>query len=73
MRGIPLHSLGKIISEETEMRVSDTAKQELKLYLENLAKEIAKKAITFAKHAKRRTVMKEDLELALQELKARQP
>lgn len=67
-RGIPLYSTGKIINEETDLRVSQEAKFTLKNHLETLTKQIAKKAITFAKHAKRKTVLKEDLELAIEEL-----
>ena len=68
-RGIPLHSIGRIITDETELRVSQEAKLALQTHLEDLTKEIAKKAILFSKHAKRKTILKEDLELAIEELK----
>jgi histone H3/H4 len=46
--------------------VSEDAKAELKRVLEHHAKAIATKAATFSRHAGRRTVMREDVLLALE-------
>ena len=68
-RSIPLHSIGRIITDETELRVSQDAKLALKNHIESLTKEIAKKSILFAKHAKRKTVLRDDIKLAIDEIK----
>jgi len=67
-RGIPMHSMGKIIASETELRVSSDAKLAMKMHLEEFTEKIAKKAILYAKHAKRKTVLKEDVDLAIEEI-----
>lgn len=49
-------------------RVSEKAKEEMVECLEKTAKQITEKSVTLSKHAKRKTVMKEDVKLAYEEL-----
>jgi histone H3/H4 len=61
---LPKASVEKIIREAGAERVSDTASVELGKILEKIGIEISTKAIKFAKHAGRKTVTAEDIELA---------
>ncbi len=62
---LSLNAMDKIIREISELRVSDKAKEALAEALENYAKQLSKKATTFAAHAGRRTITDKDIELAL--------
>lgn len=49
-------------------RVADGAKVQMREVLEEIAAEISKQAISFAKHANRSTVKAEDVKLAAKQL-----
>jgi len=66
-RLIPLASMGKILKNSGAERVSDSAKEELKSLIEEKASEISKRAVKFALHAGRKTVKKQDIDLAIKE------
>jgi histone H3/H4 len=68
LRGIPLHSIKRLIAEETELRVSLEAREAMKEFLEDLTKRIGEKAITFAKHSDRNTILEKDIDLAIKEI-----
>lgn len=57
----PMHRICKKAGAE---RVSETAAEELAKVLDELGVKIAKEAIDYAKHAKRKTVKAEDIEIA---------
>jgi len=61
---LPIASVERLIREAGGERVSAGAAKELASVLEGIGKEIAKKAITFARHAGRKTVTAEDIKLA---------
>ena len=63
-RLIPLAAMEKILKDAGAGRVSDKAKQVLKEVLEEYAKQLATKSITYAEHANRRTIKAEDIKLA---------
>ena len=62
---IPLATMEKLLKEAGAARVSESAKYTLQTSLSEKAHIISKKAIQFAKHAGRKTVKKEDIELVL--------
>ncbi len=62
---LPIASVERLIREAGGERVSDKAAAKLAEELEEMGKEIAKKAIRFAKHAGRKTITKEDVKLAV--------
>lgn len=64
---MPLFAMGKILKKNGAKRASLGAKKALKDELEIIAKEIAKKAVRYSEHAKRRTVQAEDIKFALKE------
>lgn len=61
---ISLSSMEKILREAGAERISPSACIALRDILEDIAREISKKAIKIAKHAKRKTVRGEDIRLA---------
>lgn len=61
---ISLSSIEKIIRESGAERISPSACIALRDILEDIAKDISKKAIKLAEHAKRKTVRGEDIRLA---------
>ena len=63
-RLLPLAAMEKILKQCGADRVSDKAKVALKNTVEDLADEIAVKAINLAKHAGRVTVKARDIKLA---------
>lgn len=63
-RLLPLAALEKMMKKSGAKRVSDGAKAELKLVLEEFADEITRKAIRLAEHAGRKTVKAKDIRLA---------
>lgn len=63
-RLLPLAAMEKILKQCGADRVSDKAKVALKSTIEELADEIAAKAVNLAKHAGRVTVKASDIKLA---------
>jgi DNA-binding protein len=53
---------------DAEMRVGEDAKVALKEALEEYSKRVGEKAITYARHAGRKTIKAEDVRLAQKEL-----
>ena len=62
---IPKAPVKRIIQDAGAERVSADAVDALVEYLEDYAEEVSKKAITYAKYAKRKTVKAEDIALAI--------
>ena len=62
---ISLSAMNSVIRSAGAERVADSAKLELSDALEELGREIARKALTYAQHAKRKTVTGADNRLAL--------
>ncbi len=67
-RGLPMAAIERILKAEGSKvgveRVGAKAVKYMKDALEDLALQIAKEAITLAKHTDRKTVNKEDIKLA---------
>lgn len=57
-------SLKKILKDAGAVRISDSAVVELSELVNGYAYSIAKKAVKLAAHAKRKTVKKDDIDLA---------
>jgi DNA-binding protein len=64
-RLIPLAAMEKVLKQCGAERVSDKAKMALKSAVEELADQIAIKAVNLAKHAGRVTVKASDVKLAV--------
>ena len=64
MSELPIAPVTRLIRNAGAERVSEDASQELIRLLEKEAEKIAVKAVTLAKHAKRKTVTREDIEEA---------
>jgi histone H3/H4 len=64
MSELPIALVTRIIRNAGAERVSEDASQELIRLLEEEAEKIAGNAVNFAKHAKRKTVTREDIEEA---------
>lgn len=63
-RLLPLAAMEKILKQSGAERVSDKAKVAMKNVIEDIADDIAQRAIQFAKHAGRTTVKDRDIKLA---------
>ena len=64
---IPLAVAERILRNAGAERVSEEAKRVFRDIIEELAEELAKKAVDLARHAKRKTVKPEDVKLAAKE------
>ncbi|MEK6976951.1 MAG: histone [Candidatus Hydrothermarchaeota archaeon] len=65
MGDLPLTAMDRIIRKASGLRVGLDARAELAKVLEKRGAEIAVEAGKYAKHAKRRTVKAEDIELVV--------
>ena len=70
---IPKAPVKRIIQEAGAERVSAGAVDALTEYLEDYAEDVSKKAVTYAKYAKRKTVKEEDIALAIDRPKTESP
>ena len=64
---LPLAAMEKILKQGGAERVSEKAKVALKNALEEIANEIAVKAIKLSAHAGRKTIKAEDIKLAVKD------
>ena len=64
-RFLHLEEMEQLIKRYSNLRVSEEAKKELKFVLEEEAKKIAVRAAELAKYAGRRTILAEDVKLAV--------
>ena len=65
---LPLASVEKLIRKAGAHRVSKGAAKELASYLDDVAMEIAREAVTLSEHAGRKTVRAEDIKLSRKRL-----
>jgi histone H3/H4 len=65
---LPLATMEKIIKKGGAERVSEDAKVALAEVLEEIAVQITLRAAALAKHAKRKTIKQEDIEIAKKEI-----
>lgn len=65
VRYLPLAPIGRIIRDTGAERVSDAAVEALERAMEKFAKEVSAQAVSLAKHANRKTVSGEDIDLAV--------
>ncbi len=64
MTDLPIAAVDRLIRKSGAERVSEDAAIELSKILSEVAADISKQAIELAKHAKRKTVTGEDIQLA---------
>jgi DNA-binding protein len=62
---IAIAAADRIIRKSSGLRVSEDAAKELAEYLEDVGMKLAGDAALFSKHAKRKTITKDDIKLAI--------
>ena len=65
MTELPIAAVDRIIRKSAGIRVSESAANELAVYLEEVGMKVAQEASLYSKHAGRKTVTDEDIRLAL--------
>ena len=65
---LSLTAMHRIIKKAGAERVSDSALEELRIALEDIGLRISKEALDFCKHAKRKTVKAEDIQIAVRKI-----
>ena len=66
-KDVPLAAMDKIIRDTGALRISESAKEELRALVIAHCETIAERAVRLARHAGRRTVQEADIELALEQ------
>lgn len=65
---LPIAPLSRLIRENTQERVSESAARELGAILEDIGRQISIRAVDLAKHASRSTVKDADIRLAFKQM-----
>lgn len=68
MSEIPKAPIARIMKQSGAERISEDAKDEVTKYLEQITRELTVEANKVAKIAKRKTIKKEDIDLAIKNL-----
>jgi len=66
---LPLAPIDRLVRKAGAGRVSAEASKALRNILQDVATDIGKVAVEFAKHAKRKTVVEDDVKLAFEQWK----
>lgn len=69
MPRIPLASMDKILRQDNMLRVAESAKEALLEAVEEETRIIAQKSSQMARHSKRKTVLKDDVDFVLRNMK----